>query len=306
MGLIATPCRDQIAHHHQNHRTCLDRAGFSPEATAQILAYGAPVGALVEYHAQLDRCMTRLHELMDAAEASGTVLAAGTTVLAEELTQALGRFRRPWYAPKGGLWLSLAWPDVLLPEFSRLLPFAVGLACCRCVRSYGVQAHLKWVNDVLVQGKKIAGILCTTVKRPQGDSYHLLGLGLNGNNSDFPPELAAKSSSLVQELGRQLDLAEVAGRLLAELQWTLGLLHYDEAQALQEGFSCEEGRSSLLLAAWHCLSDTQGRLVEYGFDVQEKPLYQATALGLDPCGGLILEFKDGHRTVEYSGEIVYL
>lgn len=250
--------------------------------------------------------MNRLQQLMAEAEAKGGTLAAGTTVLADSLSHSLGRFNRHWHAPPGGIWLTVAWPDILLPEFSRLLPFAAGLACCRAVRSCGIAAKLKWVNDVLVQGRKIAGVLCTTLLSPARDRYHLLGIGLNVNNQDFPSELHGSAISLAEVLGRDLDCAELAGRLLAELSWTVGLLHYDEEQALREDLSCEEGRVSLLLAAWRQLSDTIGRRVLYGFDIQNKPLFQAAVLDLDPCGGLVMELDDGSRTVEYSGEVMHL
>jgi BirA family transcriptional regulator, biotin operon repressor / biotin---[acetyl-CoA-carboxylase] ligase len=284
----------------------IDTAGFSAQAAERILSYGAPVGAIVEHHHRLDRCMNRLQQLMAEAEAKGGTLAAGTAVLADSLSHSLGRFNRHWHAPPGGIWLTVAWPDILLPEFSRLLPFAAGLACCRAVRSCGIAAKLKWVNDVLVQGKKIAGILCTTLLSPARDRYHLLGIGLNVNNQDFPPELRGSAVSLAEVLGRDLDCAELAGRLLAELSWAVGLLHYDEEQALREDLSCEEGRVSLLLAAWRQLSDTIGRRVLYGFDIQNEPLFQATVLDLDPCGGLVMELEDGSRAVEYSGEVMYL
>lgn len=249
--------------------------------------------------------MNRVQQLMCEAEAKGTVLAAGTAVLADTLSHALGRFGRCWHAPSGGIWLTVAWPDILLPEFSRLLPFAVGLACCRTVRTYHVHAHLKWVNDVLVRGRKIAGILCTSVVRPGKERYHLLGIGLNANNRAFPPELHGRAAALAEEMGCPVDRAELAGRLLAELSWTTGLLHYDEEMALHEGLTCEEGRVSLLLSAWKAMSDTFARRVAYGFNVQQEPLYRALAVDLDPCGGLIMQLDDGSRVTEHSGEIVY-
>jgi BirA family biotin operon repressor/biotin-[acetyl-CoA-carboxylase] ligase len=295
-----------LQHHRRQHLAALETTPFSAEIVAKIRSYGAPVGAVLEHHAQLDRCMNRLIQLMAAAEDQGTVLAAGTTVLADSLSHSLGRFDRHWYAPPGGIWLTVAWPDTLLLEFSRLLPFAVGLACCRTVRRYGVDARLKWVNDVLVDGKKIAGILCTTVERPGKDRYHLLGIGLNANNQVFPEELRGSATSLAGELGRDIDVHELAGRLLAELSWAIGLLHYDEEQSLRENLTCEQGRTSLLLTAWQQGSDTLGRWVKYGFDVQKKPLYQAQAISLDPCGGLMMALEDGSTVTEYSGEVVYL
>ncbi|WP_417911764.1 biotin--[acetyl-CoA-carboxylase] ligase [Candidatus Electronema sp. TJ] len=299
--------QEEAQRHRLRHLAALQQmSAFPAEETAKILAYGAPLGLLLEHHAQLDRCMSRLQQLMAEAEARGTALPAGAAVLADSLSQSLGRFERHWHAPPGGIWLTAAWPDVLVPEFSRLLPFAAGLACCRTVRLYGLDARLKWVNDVLVDGRKIAGILCSTVLRPNQDRYHLIGIGLNANNREFPAELQASAVSLTELLGDDVDRAKLAGQLLAELSWAVGLLHYDEEQALREGQSCEDGRKPLLLNAWQSLSDTVGRRVEYGFDVQQKPLFRAEAVGLDPCGGLVMELDDGGRVVEYSGEIVYL
>ncbi len=250
--------------------------------------------------------MHRLEELIGRAEKRGRTLDAGTVVLADQLTSSSGRFQRTWYAPPGGVWLALAWPDILLPEFSRLLPFAVGLACCRSIRTHGVDCRLKWVNDLLVDGRKIGGILCRTVLSPGGEQWHLLGLGINCNNQGFPRELDPPATCLARESGEVVDLSRFTGRLLAELHWSLGLLHHDEEQALAEQKTCDDGRFPLLLRAWQDLCDTLGRRVEYGFDVQQKPLYQALARAIDPCGGLVMELGDGAEVVEYSGEIRYL
>ena len=296
----------RIREHQQAFLGQLDTHAFSPSAVEKILAYGAPVGAALEHHTQLNRCMDRLQQLIQEKEQQGRVLAAGTVVLADVLTDSSGRFDRAWYAPEGGVWLAMAWPDILLPEFTRLLPFAVGAACCRAVRQCGVDARLKWVNDVLVAGKKLAGILCTTLQSSGGDRYHLLGVGINGNNQAFPMEFQTSATSLRSELSQEIDLAELTGCLLAELRWSLGLLHYDEEQALAEGGSCEQGRASLLLAGWQEFCDTVGQRVEYGFDIQQKPLYRAVAREIDPCGGLVMELEDRSRVTEYSGEIVYL
>jgi BirA family biotin operon repressor/biotin-[acetyl-CoA-carboxylase] ligase len=284
----------------------LDTSGFSIHAVNKILRYGAPVGAVFMHYRQLDRCMDYLQHMMLEAENRGEVLAAGTVIQADILTGSCGRFDRSWYAPEGGIWLAMAWPDTLLPEFSRLLPFAVGLACCRMIRSYQVDASLKWVNDILVTGKKIAGILCKTVSSPRGERYHLLGVGINVNNQVFPEELQDNAVGLAGLCGHALPLDECTGRLLAELNWTLGLLCYDEALALQEQESCKQTRLSSLLRGWQQYSDTRGQRVQYGFDVWKKPLYEAVVKGLDPCGGLILELQDGSTIIEYSGEIRYL
>ncbi len=283
----------------------IDTSPFSPDQAEIILRYGAPVGSRLEYHGQLDRCMGRLQELMGAAEQKKQTLAAGTVVVAETLTRSMGRFARSWHAPAGGAWLAMAWPDTLLPEFARLLPFAVGLACCRAVRAVGVTADLKWVNDILVAGKKIGGILCQTVLSPGGERFHLLGMGINGNNTVFPDELVPVATCLSEELGARVDVSSFIGHLLAELSWSIGLLHYDEQLSL--GQQTDRARSfPFVMQSWLAYCDSLGRRVEYGFDVQETPMYQALVLGVDPCGGLQMELDDGSLITESSGEIRYL
>ncbi len=292
--------------HKERHLSFLDFQNYPEQTVEKILRYGAPVGAALEHHTQLDRCMDRLQQLMTEAEHRGETLDAGTVVIADRLIKSSGRFERHWHAPDGGVWLSMAWPDTLLPEFTRLLPFAVGLACCRVIRSFQMDARLKWVNDVPVAGKKIGGILCETVQRLNGERYHLLGIGLNVNNRVFPDGLQTSATSIACEAGHDVELAEVIGRLLAELTWSLGLLYYDEELSLREQQGCEQARRSLVLTGWQQLCDSIDRRVEYGFDVQETPLYRAVISGIDPCGGLIMRLGDGSIITEYSGEIRYL
>ncbi len=291
----------QIRKFRQQALAALDTAPFSPQDREKILRYGAPVGAVLEHQVRLGRCMDRLQQLLVEAEARGEVLPGGTVVLADSLDGSNGRFSRSWHAPEGGLWLALAWPDILLPEFARLLPFAAGLACCRAVRSCRLDARLKWVNDVQVSGKKIAGILCETILSKAGDRYHLLGMGINVNNTAFPENLQGTAVGIAQSLGRKISLAAFTARVLAELTWALGLLHFDEEQALQE-----QGQVSVLLADWQQLCDSPGKRVEFGNDVQKAPLYQGVVSGFSSDGGLIMELPDGSMVTEHSGEIRYL
>ena len=134
-----------------------------------------------------------------------------------------------------------------------------------------------------------------------GDRYHLLGLGINVNNTVFPESLQDTAVGMAQLLGRELSLAPFTARLLAELTWALGLLHFDEEQALQES-----GRPSRLLADWRQLCDSPGRKVEFGHDVQQSPLYRAVVSGFTADGGLTMELADGSTVTEHSGEIRYL
>lgn len=286
-------------------RTTSPLAAYGEDAGGRILRYGAPIGCQIEHHQRLPRCMDRLRDLV-AVSISTSSIATGTVVRADELSNSSGRFDRAWHAPSGGLYLALVWADTLLPEFSRLLPFAIGIACCETLNSFAVDSRVKWVNDVHVRDAKVAGVLCEMVVGPDGERFHLVGIGINVNTMIFPQELQDKATSLRLLTGGQIDLDEVCRLLLARLQWNFGLLCYAEELFLADSQGDADPQNNLLLKRWQELSDTRGRMVQYGYDVQKTPMYRAKAIGVDSGGGLIMELKDGSRLTEYSGEILYL
>lgn len=282
-------------------------ADFPAERVGPVLRYGAPMGSRIEAHDRLPRCLDRLKAMISGREAAQGPLASGTVVMARELSNGCGRFAREWHAPRGGLWLALAWADTLLPEYARLLPMATGIACCRALRNFGVPASLKWVNDLHLDGRKVGGILCETFQGgPSRDSYHLIGIGINCNNLVFPEHLRESAISMRSVLGADVPLDQFLVELLALLSWHYGLVHLQEEQDLAAGKDASDPPAGdLVVAAWRKLSDTQGRRVCYGYDVVRRPLYSAVAEGVDSWGGLILRLDDGTVLTEYSGEIVY-
>ncbi len=278
-------------------------ADYNSEVIQRILRYGAPVGSsLCQYH-QLSRCMDLLRRRIEDTTAPSPV--TGCVVRADRLTGSSGRFNRRWYAPLGGLYLALLWADTLLPDFSRQLPFAAGIACCETVREFLPAAHLQWVNDVRVEGRKICGILSETVPGAAGEQFHLIGMGINANIWNFPQALESTATSLCLETTAEVDLDGLCALLLARLQWNFGLLYYSEEEFLASDRTSDNEAKSLLLRRWQELSDTLGRSVIYGYDVQTKPLYRATTLEIDPSGGLVMQLPDGSIITEYSGEISY-
>ncbi len=303
------PSEPWIGHAEILDRLCGDAAGpLFPAATAEsIRRYGAPVGRVVEHHHRLDRCMERLRELIHDARQQGTSLASGTVVVADVLSGSSGRFDRTWHAPEGGLWLALAWADTLLPSYSALLPLAAGIACCETVRSLGADCAIRWVNDVHLAGRKVAGILSETVATAHGERFHLLGIGLNVNNVDFPPDIAGEAISLAGITGRHHDRRGVAIRLLARLAWNIGLVHHCEQQGLAGDDGTLAGAATgPLIDRWRQLADSIGQRVVYGYDVVKRPLYRARVVDIDAAGGLCLALDDGALLTEYSGEIRYL
>ncbi|MDD3815279.1 MAG: biotin--[acetyl-CoA-carboxylase] ligase [Desulfocapsaceae bacterium] len=281
---------------------------LSPERILQILRYGAMVGSEIQCHSSMERTMDQARQYITDLEKTGRSVASGTAILADTLTCSKGRFARTWHAPVGGLWGCLILADTFLSKARTLLPLTLGISCCEAVRGLGVDhTSVRWVNDVLVDGRKLAGFLVESFHSPHyGEGFHLLGFGININNSCFPPPLKNSAVSLSQILGRPVNLHNFTLSFLAKMAWNIGLLCYEEEQELHQDYASEEQKNHLLLEQWKNLSDTLGRRVLYGYDIQQKPLYEAIVTGIRADGAIVMRLKDGNEIIEYGGELQYL
>ncbi|MCB2217485.1 biotin--[acetyl-CoA-carboxylase] ligase [Desulfofustis glycolicus] len=281
------------------------RSGPLGRAADEIMRYGAFVGSVIERHKRLERAMLLAREQIAVRERAGESVVSGTTIIADSLTGSRGRFARSWHAPPGGLWGTLVVVNTLLPPSFRLLPMVAGIACCEAVRDYCPAATVRWINDVLIGGRKVGGFLCESfIGEGSGEEFCLIGFGINVNNESFPEELRDDATSLSLAAGTAVDLSEFGCRFLAALTFNIGLLYYHEDHVL--GQRIDAGAAHPLLLRWRELSDSLGRSVVYGFDVISRPQYRAVVTGIDNEGGLCLTLTDGSRIVEHSGEIRYL
>jgi BirA family biotin operon repressor/biotin-[acetyl-CoA-carboxylase] ligase len=291
---------------------------FPLETVLSVFRYGAPVASTIQRYDKLERGMGQAKSLISEYEDSGRAFPSGLVITANELTGGQGRFRRYWHAPTGGLWMTVVLVNTLMPASSILYSLAPGVAACETIREDIPGAQLKWVNDVHVGGRKICGVLVETMRGPvSGEEYVLLGIGININNSKFPAELADLAVSCKQLLDLEMDVNRLAVRFLARLTWNVGLLHYEEERILAEHgpdvladpaamVEALAGREHLLVDSWKQLSDTVGRRVLFGQNVQEKPQFEATVKAVGGDGSLLLELEDGSLVNENSGEITYL
>ena len=285
-----------------------------PPAPERIIRYGAIIGSVIQCHASMGRTMDQARRHIINLEETGGSAASGTVILADTLIHSKGRFARTWHAPTGGLWGCIILADTFMPRAKTLLPLTLGVACCEALRDLGAQnACVRWVNDVLVSGKKIGGFLVESFRSPRyAEGYHLLGFGININNNCFPETLTNMAVSLSHILGTPVNLQDFTLSFLAKMTWNIGLLCYEEAQDLQLNFPWEDSENSeeqkehLLLEQWKNLSDTLGRRVLYGYDIQKKPQYEAKVTGIRPDGAIVMQLDDGNKIIEYSGELQYL
>lgn len=166
----------------------------------------------------LARCASTNDEASRLARAGAQ---HGTVVTADEQTAGRGRRGRSWHSPAGdNLYLSC----VLRPDIEPLdvppIALAAGVAVSDAVNAAGLETSVKWPNDVLCCGKKLAGILAEMSTHDQRLDYVILGIGVNLGNQSFPTELAARATSISLEGGDD-DPTRFTERLLPCLEDTL-------------------------------------------------------------------------------------
>ncbi len=258
----------------------------------EVFRRGAVVGSEVFCFERLSRALDKLRELLR----KGPSFREGTVVIAEELSAAKGRFDRPWWASKGGLWLAIAFYHDFLPEIRGFFPLYVGVALAETLWHYYVPARIKWVNDLWLAGRKLAGILIEE-EVLSDESWALVGVGLNINNN-LPAGLPA--ISVKDYLGQEIPLSQMAAEILVRLTKYYGLLRTFEARLLREE------KSLPLQEPFLFYSDTVGRKVYFGEDLFREEQGQGQVLGLDPKGGLVIKTFSGETITLFSGEIAYL
>ncbi|RRJ66297.1 biotin--[acetyl-CoA-carboxylase] ligase [Paenibacillus oralis] len=238
----------------------------------------------------LEKTVSTQAEVRELAEAGAP---SGTLVVAEEQTGGRGRQGRAWYSPPGkGVWMSLLLrPDRQPLSFAPQLTLLIAVAVCRAVRhTAGVDAGIKWPNDLLVGGRKICGILVESVGEDELIRYAVAGIGIDVNleAKDIPPQLQDVATSLHIESGRRIDRAELIGAVLAEIEQLYELYR-------QEGFAP-------IGHLWEALSVTLGRRVTV-----KTPAGDVTGLAkaLDPSGALVLAGDNGNMRIIFSGEVQF-
>src|SRR5476651_572512 len=145
----------------------------------------------------------------------------GVVVFAESQTKGRGRLGRKWISPAHkGLWFSILLPPDLRPQETTQLTVASATALRRAIQTEtGLKPEIKWPNDILIGGKKVAGILTELSAELDKIRYVILGIGIDVNldANEFPAELKKMATSLKIETGGAVERAELATAILREL-----------------------------------------------------------------------------------------
>ena len=220
---------------------------------------------------------------LKAKELAGKGCHSGMVVVADEQTAGRGRLGRDWYSPKGsGLWLSIILRPDLPPLDSPLLTVIASLAVLEALQELeeglaagGQQGNkklqIKWPNDILLGGKKLAGIL-TELSLSSKINYAVVGIGINVNQEKFPAELGSIATSLKREYKKEIDRLELFEKLILSFE------RYYSRLVNNEG--------SELIQEWKERMDITGREVSIH---DNERTYQGRVLDIGKLGELLLE-----------------
>jgi len=214
----------------------------------------------------------------------------GTVAIAETQTAGRGRLGRKWISPKGGLWFSIIFRPKLKPQETVKLVFLACLAVAETIRDmYGLKTEIKWPNDVLVDGRKVCGILSEMKTVGEKVDYAIIGVGVNANfdvEKEFPEELWEKATSVQKALGRKIALEELFKALLEKMDNLYQIF-------LKEGFKP-------ILEKWKDLAYFLGCEVEVYGDGEK---FEGIASSVGDDGALILKLKDGSERRIFAGDL---
>ncbi len=248
------------------------------------LQAGLPVGGLGEPFHFLES-VGSTNDYARALAATGAP--HGTLVAAEEQRAGRGRGATRWHTPKG---CALAFSMILRPAGAASHPAALysalgALAVCRALEAWGLQPEIKWPNDVLLGGRKAAGVLAEATWEGAELACVVLGVGLNVKRESVPrPELLDFPATCVEEaLGRRVEREALLLAVLRELaEWTPRL------------------REASFLRAWEARLAYRGQHVEIR---GAEPRQRGRLLGLAPDGRLRLAPDGGGELLIAAGEL---
>jgi len=155
-----------------------------------------------------------------AKEFAGRGEVEGTVIISEEQSSGKGRLERTWTSPQGGVWLSIILRPKVLPSEASRFTLLAAVSVAKAIEKLGIEPEIKWPNDILIDGKKVCGILLELSAQPDKVDYLIIGFGINANvkKSKLPRESRARATTLAEVLGEKVNRQNLVADLLFELE----------------------------------------------------------------------------------------
>ena len=216
----------------------------------------------------------------------------GEMVISESQQKGRGRLGRHWFSPPSlNLYLSVILRPKIPPQQASLITLMAAVATADAIEKFsGLLPSIKWPNDILLRGRKVAGLLNEIHSEMDRIHFVILGIGVNVNMDEkmFPKEIRSSATSLKDEMGQPISRKIFLSRLLEELERWYAIF-------LEEG-------DHAVLKAWRERAQIKGRSVKV---TSFGEALTGIAVDVDSDGALILETKDGKRKRVVAGDVEY-
>lgn len=215
--------------------------------------------------------------------------AHGTLVVAEQQTAGRGRRGRGWESPAGSsIYMSLLLRPEFLPNKAPMLTIVMAYSVATALREQtGLDFRIKWPNDIVLNGKKVVGILTEMSTEIEYINHVVIGVGINVNTEAFPEEICATATSIRRESGKTWRRAELIAAILRQFE-----VQYERFVKEEDLAYLREAYDAILV---NCNREVR--------ILGEKDGYRAVALGIDDQGELLVRKEDGTVTSVYAGEV---
>lgn len=240
------------------------------------------IGREIHYFDVTDSTNLRAKQLAEEGSCHGTL------VVADRQEAGRGRRGKSWTSPAGiSVYMSLLLKPEIKPESASMLTLIAGLSVARAIKECaGISPQIKWPNDIVINGKKVCGILAELSTEIEQIHYVVVGIGINVRNREFPEEIAPIATSLVLEGREDIRRAELIEAVCRFFE------HYYE-------IFCKTNDLSALCQEYNEYLVNRGRLVKV-LDPQKS--FEGKALGITDKGELVVETEEGEKLVS-AGEV---
>ena len=215
----------------------------------------------------------------------------GSIIIAEKQTLGSGRFNRKWVSPSGGLWFTLVLRPTLPPTEAPKITQIAAASVYKTLIDFNINTTIKWPNDILLNDKKLCGILAEMKCDMDSVHYLVLGIGMNINidENDFDEDIKSIATSLKIQCNKQFERSEILARFLNhfEILYNKFLYNLD----LSETISICINHSNIF--------GKQAKLITYNTEEI------VTCISLSDTGDLIVEDSTGNQKAVLSGEISF-
>ena len=253
------------------------------EAEIKSLMHTEWVAKEVLYFDTIDSTNTKAQELAEKGYPSGTL------VVADKQESGKGRRGRSWVSPSGtGIFMTLMIKPDINPNNASMLTLVAALAVAKAITSVtGEEAMIKWPNDIVVNGKKVCGILTEMNAQFDYINHIVVGIGINVHNESFPEEISQMASSLMIEAGgKRFHRAQIIAETMSYFEQ-----YYDTFLKTQD--------LSALVREYDELLVNRNKSVRV---LDPKEPFDGKAMGITPKGELIVDTWESRKLVS-SGEV---